>query len=250
MIYITGDTHGDVRRFSKESFPEQEDMAKDDFVIILGDFGLVWDKDHESKEEKYWLDWLDNKPFTTLFIDGNHENFDRLYEYPVEFWNGGLIHKIRPSVFHLMRGEVFDLCGKKFFCMGGAESHDISDGILEPDQKDLIKHFKKKGKSFRINHASWWDRELPDKHEILRGTMRLLCNDFKVDFILTHSPSSSEIKIMSDGGCLYGENTLTNTIDLILNKTEHKKHLFGHMHADKQLDEKSICLYEQIIRIV
>ena len=30
------------------------------------------------------LDWLDGKAFTTLFVDGNHENFDRLYAYPVE----------------------------------------------------------------------------------------------------------------------------------------------------------------------
>lgn len=83
MIYITGDCHREFGRFSTKNFPEQKEMTKDDFVIICGDFGGIWDKDKESKEEKYYLDWLAGKPFTTLFVDGNHENFDRLYSYPV-----------------------------------------------------------------------------------------------------------------------------------------------------------------------
>ena len=32
-----------------------------------------------------------------------------------------------------MRGQVYDIQGKTFFTMGGASSHDIQDGILEPD---------------------------------------------------------------------------------------------------------------------
>lgn len=42
MIYITGDCHGDYRRFSTQVFPEQKGMSKQDYVIICGDFGL-WD---------------------------------------------------------------------------------------------------------------------------------------------------------------------------------------------------------------
>ena len=26
----------------------------------------------------------------------------------VELWHGGKVHKVRPSVIHLMRGQVFD----------------------------------------------------------------------------------------------------------------------------------------------
>lgn len=71
--------------------------------------------------------------FKKLLTDGNHENFDRLYAYPVEMWHGGKVHKIRPSVIHLMRGQIFELEEKKIFTFGGASSHDISAGILEPD---------------------------------------------------------------------------------------------------------------------
>ena len=51
MIYITGDCHGDFKRFNKKNFPEQLEMTKDDFVIICGDFGGVWNKDCESKQD-------------------------------------------------------------------------------------------------------------------------------------------------------------------------------------------------------
>ena len=41
MIWVTGDTHGDwIHRVNMDSFPEQREMSKDDYVIILGDF---WD---------------------------------------------------------------------------------------------------------------------------------------------------------------------------------------------------------------
>lgn len=109
MIYITGDCHNNFERFNTRNFPEQKEMTKDDYVIICGDFGGVWNKDGESKMETSALDWLDGKAFTTLFVDGNHENFDRLYAYPVEMWHGGKAHKIRPSVIHLMRGQIFEL---------------------------------------------------------------------------------------------------------------------------------------------
>ena len=93
MIYITGDCHSNFERFNTRNFPEQKEMTKDDYVIICGDFGGVWNKDGESKMETSALDWLDGKAFTTLFVDGNHENFDRLYAYPVEMWHGGKAHK-------------------------------------------------------------------------------------------------------------------------------------------------------------
>lgn len=117
MIYITGDCHSNFERFNTRNFPEQKEMTKDDYVIICGDFGGVWNKDGESKMETSALDWLDGKAFTTLFVDGNHENFDRLYAYPVEMWHGGKAHKIRPSVIHLMRGQIFELEEKRYLLL-------------------------------------------------------------------------------------------------------------------------------------
>lgn len=38
-------------------------------MIILGDFGVIWDR-KESEEEKYNLDILANRSYTTLFLMG------------------------------------------------------------------------------------------------------------------------------------------------------------------------------------
>lgn len=44
-----------------------------------------------------------------------------------------MIRRIYPSVLLLERGQIFELCGKRVFTMGGASSHDIQGGVLEPD---------------------------------------------------------------------------------------------------------------------
>lgn len=135
MLYITGDTHTDFSRFEEEKFSTQPDMNKNDYVIICGDFGGVWNYIVGSIYEKHWLD---NKNFTILFVYGTHENFERLYKYPIEEWHGGKVHKIRDFVIHLMRGEIYDIDYKKFFLFGGASSHDIRDGILNIDEYENI----------------------------------------------------------------------------------------------------------------
>lgn len=113
MIYVTGDTHASFSgRFSMDNFPEQKKMTKDDYLIICGDFGGVWEQE-ENKNEKHWLDWFESRSYTLLFVDGNHENFDRLYTYPEKVWHGGRVHEIRPHVLHLTRGQVFKIDGKK-----------------------------------------------------------------------------------------------------------------------------------------
>ena len=250
MIFLTGDIHGDPSRFSTESFYEQKEMTKDDYVIILGDVGLVWNYKGESKTEKWWLDWLENKPFTTLFIDGNHENHDRLDEYPVEEWHGGKVSFIRPSVIHLKRGQVFEIEGKKFFTFGGASSHDIKDGILDVvDDADLVKKWRyDRTKLFRINKISWWDRELPSEEEMKNGFYNLEEHDWKIDYILSHTPPASTIALLGHG--LYEQDVLTKYLEDIRCKTEYKRFFSGHMHVDRAVNDKDILLYEQIVRVV
>ena len=92
MVFITGDCHGNFRRFGRRYFPEQETMDREDYVIVAGDFGGVW---ADTPGETYWLDWLEQRPFTTLFVDGNHENFRRLDTFPSHIWHGGHFHDNR-----------------------------------------------------------------------------------------------------------------------------------------------------------
>ena len=98
MIYITGDTHGGFQRFGNKYFPPQKHMSREDYVIITGDFGGLWDG---GPKDWYWLDWLSGKPFTTLFVDGNHENFDLLNALPEKEWHGGRVHEVREMIQNL-----------------------------------------------------------------------------------------------------------------------------------------------------
>lgn len=199
-IFITGDCHAEYKKFSFKAFPEGRSLSKEDFVIVCGDFGL-WD---ESAEQEYWLDWLEERPFSTLWIDGNHENYDLLKQIPIEYWHGGKVQFIRPSVIHLMRGQVYDIAGKRFFTFGGARSHDIGDGILERDDPDLIRknrRLKRRGASFRINHLSWWREEMPSEAEMAEGLKNLKVAGWEVDVILTHCCAASLMEEAAGGPC-------------------------------------------------
>ena len=63
MIYVTGDCHGDFSRFEEEIFLN---LTKDDYVIICGDFGGIWDNKKISRYEKKNLKKLSKMKFTTL----------------------------------------------------------------------------------------------------------------------------------------------------------------------------------------
>lgn len=245
MIYITGDCHSDFTRFLMDNFPIQTEMTKDDYVIICGDFGGVWTYENESEQEKYWLDWLNKKNFTTLFVDGNHENFTRLYNYPEKKWHGGKVHKIRDSVLHLMRGEIFEIDNKRIFTFGGASSHDIQDGILNLDEEEKIYNFRKRGAYFRIRDYSWWDLELPTNEEMENGIKNLEKVNYKVDYIISHCCPTSVQAILGAGK--YKKDCLTYYLQQISEKCEFKKWYFGHYHNYRQINSQYTLLYEDIV---
>ena len=106
MIFVTGDTHGDRNRFRSKDIRK---ISSGDTLIVCGDFGYIFSRGEQ--EEKY-LDFLATLPFCLLFVDGNHECFDRLESYPMEMWHGGKVHVIRrdgsskPKIIHLMRSDL------------------------------------------------------------------------------------------------------------------------------------------------
>ena len=89
-IFVTGDVHGvaeyGASRFSSRVWPLGRTLTRDDVVIVAGDFGFIWSG---SNTDKYWLDWFESKPWTTCFVDGNHENHHLLAGLPMREWNGG-----------------------------------------------------------------------------------------------------------------------------------------------------------------
>ena len=223
MIYVTGDCHGNFARFEQKHFSEQANMTKDDAVIIAGDFGGVWFGDSRDDET---LDWLERLPFTLAFVCGNHENYDALERYPVAEWHGGKVHRVRPHVLHLMRGQIFELEGCRFFTMGGAKSHDTNH---------------------RINHISWWRQELPSDEEYSEALQNLERYNWQVDYIITHCAPTS----IALAGSRHNEaDRLTDFLQEVRERATYHYWLFGNYHDNRAIDEKHILLWEQIVRVI
>lgn len=229
MIFITGDTHGkyDIRKLNSKLFQLGKKLTKDDYVIIAGDFGFIW---FGNNKDKYWLKWLDKKPFTTLFVDGNHENFDLLNSYKIDDWNGGKVHQVSNSVIHLLRGQVYSISGNKFFTFGGAKSTDIE---------------------FRKENISWWKDEMPNTDEYEEGLKNLETNNFQVDYIITHTCSSKMQHVLKERYDKNREITEINRyLDTIEEKVKFKHWYFGHNHLDESLNNKHTIVYNNVIRII
>jgi hypothetical protein len=152
-----------------------------------------------------------------------------------------------------MRGYIFELCGKKFFAFGGASSHDIHDGILDPTDYStkeefaaVYKDWYESGKMFRVNHVSWWEQELPNHVEMNRGLMNLEAHNMEVDYVITHCLPQCVASMLG----FFTPDKLTKYFDSILDAgLKFKKWHCGHYHINKNIDQYTV-LYERIERIL
>lgn len=185
---------------------------------------MVWDN---SAEERYWLEWLDDKPWTTLWIDGNHENFNMLKKYPVENWHGGKIQKITYSIFHLCRGNIFEIDGKRVFAFGGAESHD--------------KHMTVK--KFSLYTA--WKRMRNDYiHIPVRRFKSLPAVSYFLHIWKLFFPHCN-----TKFAILFTRNRLTDFFDEVDKKTNFKLWFSGHYHRSGVYYQNHILIYNDIVKL-
>ncbi len=225
-IYITGDIHGYPIRFDQSNLEAMGlKFTENDKVIICGDFGLPWYRD---AEEECCLDWLEAKSFEILFVDGNHENFDLLNALPVEERYGGKVRKLRNNVFHLMRGEVYEIEGKTFFVFGGATSVD---------------------KYMREEHVDWWQEEVFSEAEKMNAIRNLERMGNKVDCVITHTVPRRFLADLSVH--LQGADTcpVSGFLDELSYKIQYEKWYFGHFHIDAKINEMFTCIYENVEKI-
>lgn len=251
-VYITGDCHREWRKL--RLFSTLRNLTEEDFIIVCGDFGIWDDSDGYERKE---LNKLSEIKSTVVFVSGNHENFDRLYsdEFKTVDFHGGKAQRIRSNVYHLLRGYVFEFCGKKFWAFGGASSHDVEDGILDPKDyespgefRKVVKKWQKENKMFRIKGVSWWERELPTEEEMNRGKKVLAANKNQVDFIISHCCPQQVAAVFSCG--LYKVDWLTNYFDEIMENTKFTRWYFGHYHDDRVIMGKFVMLYDSFERVV
>ena len=255
MLYITGDTHADFKRFTKKQRNRLPfELTEKDIVSICGDFGLLWSRD---KTLEYNLKWMSGLPFKILWVAGNHENYDMLEDYNLEKWHGGNArHILRDKIIYLERGQVFKIEGKKFFTFGGASSHDVQGGILDiedPDYYEQRQAANKSGLPYRVKRISWWEQELPTEEEMKEGLKNLERVNYQVDYVISHCMSSrAQNKLESHFGGpystkLYEEDILTKYFDELEDKMNYKRWYCGHYHLNMDVDEKHTVLYETIV---
>ena len=215
MIYITGDTHGgyDIAKFKNKTF------NKDDIVIICGDFGYVfaWNPKMFKQERAGLEKFLETVGCTVLFVDGNHENFHRLENFPTITKFGGKVQRLAKNCFHLLRGEHYEINGFKFLALGGAESHD---------------------KERRLLNYTLWSEETITEQEANKAIENL---DKGVDYVITHSaPAYFQQKLFKQLNFpynVYDENHSCQQLERVLCKLVEKqdgnwKWFMGHYHVD------------------
>lgn len=219
MIRITGDPHGDISRFYELYYNHGEGhWTKDDILIFCGDWGFLF---LNNKSENSFLDDLSSRPYTICFVDGNHENFDAINAYPTIEWNGGKAHQIRKNIFHLMRGQVFEIDGKTFFTMGGAYSID---------------------KGSRTPGCSWWPDELPTDADYKEATSNLQKHGMKVDYIITHTLPREMIMRLGKYPDAH-DMELTGFLEWIMYEVDFNHWYCGHWHDDKELNDQFTILW-------
>lgn len=224
MVYITGDTHGDISWFKN---PKLKKLGEKDILIICGDFGFLWNP--KSEAEKKNLEILKSKKYTICFLDGAHENFDMLDAYTPYRWKGGNAHKIANNIFHLMRGEIFTLDNKTFFVMGGGES----------DDRDM-----------REPGISWWEEEMPNAEEIKNAEDNLKDANYNVNYILSYeAPAVAKdfLKLhLKEAAKISPLNTY---LQELTKNVDYYHWYFGSLHTDLQISKKMTAVFNEIHEI-
>jgi hypothetical protein len=213
VVWITGDMHGDIERFKDKNIKK---LKKGDYLIVLGDFGFVWDN---SESEINWRKKISKQKFTTLFIEGINENFELLKSYPEEDFAGGKARRITDKILFLKSGEVFTLENKKFFCFGGGDYTESEDkGRFEPDENSFTK-----------------------------ASENLGANNFEVHYILTHDAPSSIKQFLGMDDFSLGH--IGDFLDGVMKNSSYDKWFFAKYHSDKSISFKMQSVYKNLISL-
>ncbi len=219
MIFVTGDMHGDIERFLKKDIKK---LKKGDTLIVLGDFGFLW---QGGQEEKKNLEFIASRKYNVLFLDGTHENFDLLKNYPIVDGFGGRVRDLGGNLKQLLRGEIYEIENKSIFTLGGGRSDD---------------------REFRSEGETWWSEELPSAEEIDAAREKIK-ERRSVDFILTHdAPQKIRVSLTGDDS---EPSRLCAFFDELMYSVKYTNWFFGCYHTDRKLTRTHYAVYKKVIEI-
>ena len=216
MIYVTGDMHGDESRLYDSQWRK----------LKCGDFGYLW---NGGKNEKSVIEYLGSRKFTVCFVDGTHENFGKIERCHETIWKGGHVHRISGNLFHLMRGQIFNIDGISIFTFGGGESDDREVRSAE-------------------EHGIWFKEELPTPDQLAVGAHNLDAAGLKVDYIITHEPPLLvKSSMLLRRGLPERVNKLNGYFEELAKSVEFNHWYFGSLHENRLVTSKFTCLFDKII---
>lgn len=264
-IYITGDCHTAVMdRFSFRQHPELRQLDNTDVIVACGDIGIMWPG--YEKEAAYVLKWLTTKPFTCLFIRGNHDNEPWWESCPASNGNASIrlldgdlrvaaIDGVTyDNVFLVTSTVILDVCGKKCLCIGGAESTDAYN-LYYPHEKTKIKAARSRREWHRVIGKSWWPNEGINTTYANAVLTRNYPNPWlfqKFDYIFTHQSPSGYLT----SGYNYRKDRWKETDEIKflenIRLSKNFKHWYhGHQHQfctwTKEDEPPVTCLYYDFI---
>lgn len=261
MIVCTGDVHGKViERFSFKQHPGLRQLQPKDIVFQLGDFGQPFGS-MTYKEAEYVFKFLNEKPWITVIIGGNHDDYNYWQSCPqVELFNGkarqAIFHNEFFSIFFIDEITTLDICGQHILCIPGAESHDI-DILLDPKDPNFKRKknsLRKQQSWFRVINESWWPQEKMDVQKNAEFIEKHLQEHF--DFILTHDAPAlinswykrfdDSVRRKSTAGQLFLEE-LRKTLDF---DVWFHSHFHFDCAWDAVYDDRMYCIYQNILQLV
>ena len=223
MVYITGDMHGDIERLYDKEFRK---LRRGDILIVCGDFGYIFDG---SKSEKQIVNYFAKRKFITAFVEGTHDNLDKINRSRETVWKGGKVHRIKGNLLHLMRGQIFNIDGNRFFTFGGGESTD---------------------KDMRVAQGFWWRQEEPTPDEMADGARVLDEAGCEVDYIITHEPPALvKSAILLRRGDNDNINKLNGYLEEIGRSCVYKRWYFGSLHEDRVITEHHTCVFKKLLPV-
>ena len=166
-------------------------------------------------------------------MDGNHEGFPSLLEYPEERRYGGPVRKIRENIFWLQRGYVYTIEGKTIFTLGGAATPDFD-------------------KPNKMAQGKWFPEEVPTWEELERGRKNLEALGNRVDCIITHTvPSRCFRWLLGKEPRAEDEDfALVNYLEWdIYRKVQFGRWFFGHFHQDREYYDGMVACMDQVHKL-
>jgi len=160
---------------------------------------------------------------------------------------GGKVGIINDKLLYLRRGEIFDIEGHTFFCMGGARTTDLIG---------------------RIEGIHYFREEIPSSKEMCYAIDNLEAHGNKVDYILAHTLPKNLVKYLlneydvdteddvsrldefAKQMIMRYEDPTSSFLQVVCDRIKFEHYYCGHFHEDRTMGGRFTILYDKVIELI